>query len=247
MTDPITLPRATVQQALEAWEYINKYGFVLADYEGPMEQAITALKAALEQPEQDVPETDCGNIEWADIPKEFNDWWDADRLTQTNPFREDSPAYWAWEGWQARAALEKPEPEQEPVAWACFKNGELQTELVGTEADVDFWCASDEPEMQGMVKGALYTHPPRRETEPAFDALVAISLLTHLGGEVADYEDVVEAVRRLHALNGELLEALKRISATKNLARELEAEWCPAATGMVRMARAAIAKAEEKV
>jgi hypothetical protein len=55
------------------------------------------------------------------------------------------------------AALEQ--PEQEPVAWACFKNGELQTELVGTEADVDFWCASDEPEMQGMVNGALYTHP----------------------------------------------------------------------------------------
>jgi hypothetical protein len=32
-------------------EHINKYGFVLADYEGPMEQAINALKAALEQPE----------------------------------------------------------------------------------------------------------------------------------------------------------------------------------------------------
>lgn len=48
-------------------------------------------------------------------------------------------------------------------------------------------------------------------------------------------------LRRLHALNGELLEALKLISATKNLARELEAEWCPAATGMVRMARTAIA------
>ncbi len=45
--------------------------------------------------------------------------------------------------------------------------------------------------------------------QPAFDALVAISLLTHLGGEVAEYADVVEAVRRLHALNGELLEALK--------------------------------------
>jgi hypothetical protein len=53
MTDLITLPRATVQQALEAWEQINKYGFVLADYEGPMEQAITALKAALVQPEQE--------------------------------------------------------------------------------------------------------------------------------------------------------------------------------------------------
>lgn len=75
---------------------------------------IATLEAALEQPEQDVPETDCGNmqVEWADIPKEFNDWWDADRLTQTNPFREDSPAYWAWEGWQARTALEQ--PEQEP-------------------------------------------------------------------------------------------------------------------------------------
>jgi hypothetical protein len=53
MTDLITLPRATVQQALETWEHINLYGFVLADYEGPMEQAITALKAALEQPEQE--------------------------------------------------------------------------------------------------------------------------------------------------------------------------------------------------
>jgi hypothetical protein len=45
--------REAAQQALEALEYINKYGFVLADYEGPMEQAITALRAALEQPEQE--------------------------------------------------------------------------------------------------------------------------------------------------------------------------------------------------
>jgi hypothetical protein len=45
--------KKAAQQALEAWEYINKYGFVLADYEGPMEQAITALRAALEQPEHE--------------------------------------------------------------------------------------------------------------------------------------------------------------------------------------------------
>jgi hypothetical protein len=44
--------RDAARQALEAWEYINKYGFVLADYEGPMEQAITALSAALEQPNE---------------------------------------------------------------------------------------------------------------------------------------------------------------------------------------------------
>jgi hypothetical protein len=59
--------------------------------------------------------------------------------------------------------------------------------------------------------------PPRREAEPAaFDALVAISLLTDLGGEVADYADVVDAVRRLHAVNQELLEALKSTRAFVN-------------------------------
>jgi len=49
----MTTLREAAQQALEAWEQINKYGFVLADYEGPMEQAIAALRAALEQPEQE--------------------------------------------------------------------------------------------------------------------------------------------------------------------------------------------------
>jgi hypothetical protein len=44
--------RDAARQALEAWEYINKYGFVLADYEGPMEQAITALREALAKPER---------------------------------------------------------------------------------------------------------------------------------------------------------------------------------------------------
>ena len=46
------------------------------------------------------------------------------------------------------------------VAWGCFKDGELQVELVGTKADVDFWVASDEPHMQGMVAGPLYATPP---------------------------------------------------------------------------------------
>ena len=131
---------AAAQQVLEAWDggevkwFANCY------------QVMDTLRAALEQLEprnqcgetceraklcatcargleQDVPETDCGDMqaEWADIPREFNDWWDADRLTQTNPFREDSAAYWAWEGWQARDALEQ--PEQEPVAWMYEING----------------------------------------------------------------------------------------------------------------------------
>jgi hypothetical protein len=73
-----------------------------------------------------------------------------------------------------------------------------------------------------------------QEQEPvAFDALVAISLLTHLGGEVAEYADVVEAVRRLHTLNGELLEALQRSRA--QWIHSVNAEFC----------LAVIARAEE--
>jgi hypothetical protein len=42
-----------------------------------------------------------GEDELREPSRNFNDWWNADRLTKTNPFREDSPAYWAWEGWTA--------------------------------------------------------------------------------------------------------------------------------------------------
>jgi hypothetical protein len=35
------------------------------------------------------------------MSKEFNDWWNADSLVEINPFLKDSPAYWAWEGWNA--------------------------------------------------------------------------------------------------------------------------------------------------
>ena len=54
--------------------------------------AITALKAALEQPEQG---------QWDAIPDAFNEWWNADYDDSTNPFRLNSPAYWAWAGWSA--------------------------------------------------------------------------------------------------------------------------------------------------
>ena len=32
---------------------------------------------------------------------EFDNWWDEDELTQTNPYDEGSPVWWAWEGWLA--------------------------------------------------------------------------------------------------------------------------------------------------
>jgi hypothetical protein len=104
-----------------------------------------------------------------------------------------------------RAALEQPE-QAEPVAW-LYRHKTQPWKQATVVQRMDHLRGSDE-----WHEVPLYTRPPRRETEPAaFDALVAISLLTHLGGEVADYADVVDAVRRLHALNGELLEALKAL------------------------------------
>jgi hypothetical protein len=182
----------TLRQA--AQEFVSDYDCGgCGHFQYYAERFRTVLRAALEQPEQDAPETDCGNIEWADIPKEFNDWWDADRLTQTNPFREDSPAYWAWEGWQARAALTQQEPDlrnanpigltppqkalqreqfraaalaepvQEPVAWRTFDG----------EGGYDYRTYNDNENYRDEWdrrnpnhKGwvePLYTAPPRRE------------------------------------------------------------------------------------
>ena len=45
--------RETMQQALECIERCNKHGWILADYEDEVESAITALREALEQPEQE--------------------------------------------------------------------------------------------------------------------------------------------------------------------------------------------------
>ena len=59
------------------------------------------------------------------------------------------------------AAL-KTQPEQEPCGWGCFRDGVLVEELVSDEKSVDYWVASDEPEMQGMTKQPIYTYPPGR-------------------------------------------------------------------------------------
>jgi len=108
MSDLITLPRATVRQALEAWEYINKYGFVLADYEGPMEQAIAALKAALEQPNE---------CYW---------YQDGD---------EDSGTYMASCS-RRYFNLEDGTPEANKMAWCCYCGKPLVEVLIEPEDNV---------------------------------------------------------------------------------------------------------------
>lgn len=40
--------------------------------------------------------------------KDFKQWWDEDDLiTQGNPFTDGTPAYWAWEGWNAGVESER--------------------------------------------------------------------------------------------------------------------------------------------
>jgi len=53
------------------------------------------------------------------------------------------------------------QPEQEPCGWGCFLDGVLMENLVSDEKSVDYWCASDNLKMYGLVKRALYTHPPQ--------------------------------------------------------------------------------------
>ena len=35
------------------------------------------------------------------MTEEFNKWWNTDGLVEDNPYTRDTPAFWAWEGWQA--------------------------------------------------------------------------------------------------------------------------------------------------
>lgn len=41
------------------------------------------------------------------MTEEFNKWWNSDGLVEDNPYERDTPAFWAWEGWQAGVAAER--------------------------------------------------------------------------------------------------------------------------------------------
>lgn len=48
------------------------------------------------------------------LKQEFNDWWNDDNLTYENPFKQDTPAFWAWEGWVAGIKAERALTERVP-------------------------------------------------------------------------------------------------------------------------------------
>lgn len=41
------------------------------------------------------------------LKQEFGTWWNGDDLTIDNPFKEETPAFWAWEGWVAGVKAER--------------------------------------------------------------------------------------------------------------------------------------------
>jgi len=43
------------------------------------------------------------------MTEDFNKWWNSDEIAEKNSYREGSPVFWAWEGWQA-AMKEKRKP-----------------------------------------------------------------------------------------------------------------------------------------
>jgi hypothetical protein len=226
----MTTLREAAQQALEALE-------TDAVSLNAVNNAASFLRAALEQPEQE-PVADRTAFERHAESLGYS--VDPDTRAGREGGYWSSHTHLMWQTWQA--ALEQ--PEQEPVAW--MRNDGLNA-MPADEKTA--WAEADLCHLISDYTIPLYTHPPRREPEPAFDALVAISLLTHLGGEVAEYADVVEAVRRLHALNGELLAALKEAEPMLDAMLKNITRYLPEYRNMPALAkvRAAIAKAEGKV
>jgi hypothetical protein len=42
----------------------------------------------------------------------FEQWWNTGAQSPNNPYKADSPAFWAWEGWQAGVGIEREECAQ---------------------------------------------------------------------------------------------------------------------------------------
>jgi len=125
------------------------------DFDDPYVQAVFRARRhqVAEKQEDSLAQTN-----WDNIPQAFNDWWNADYDDSTNPFRLNSPAYWAWSGWSA-ANKEK----QEPVAWGCNRY---------IEDDNGFQIGTDDPELAWGKYAPddngwwpLYTTPPAAQRQ----------------------------------------------------------------------------------
>ena len=47
------------------------------------------------------------------MTEDFNKWWDSEGIAEDNSYREGSPVFWAWEGWQAALKVKRECPNCE--------------------------------------------------------------------------------------------------------------------------------------
>jgi hypothetical protein len=176
--DQVTVPRATLQQVLEALEYENSWHahHKVKPYVSTID-AITALRAALEQ-QKPPPEaqTEAEKIAYC------AGWWAAMEQKREQPERATITVQEAWEAAGGNPGIkatkeelitalqlldkvcdEAPleQTEQEPVAWLYRHKTEPWKQATVVQR-MDHLRGSDE-----WHEAPLYTHPPRREPEQA--------------------------------------------------------------------------------
>ena len=133
--------------------------------------------------------------QWDAIPDAFNEWWDADYDDTGNPYRKDSPAYWAWSGWKAASK----QPEQEPVAWedvlGAIARGWTHDDNKHKTMDVQLAVAIAK-EIQDMVIA-----PPERKPLTVEEVIKLIHpiVMADLSDEMTDFE-IVRAVEAAHGI-----------------------------------------------
>lgn len=94
---------------------------VIAEWADRAREAGAKLKAAAQQEP----------VAWDTTDQPFNEWWDGDYDDSTNPFDKESPAYWAWAGWQAAlhtkrfwVGLTDDDKEELHDSWVSDQSGE---------------------------------------------------------------------------------------------------------------------------
>jgi hypothetical protein len=68
------------------------------------------------------------------LDKAFDEWWDFEPLIADNFYPQDTPVYWAWEGWQAAMkANRKPLMTDEEYEQAMADEGQRRMLEIDTE------------------------------------------------------------------------------------------------------------------
>ena len=98
----------------------------------------------------------------------FDRWWDSDYDDVTNPYKKDTPAYWAWAGWQAYNeqpvdAIYTPKPERTETIELDLTDQELLVLFkMAHERDVTF---------NDFVEIVLTEYLERVQNDPLFNKL----------------------------------------------------------------------------